>query len=570
MFQPIHRRSFLQTGLAAVGAAMFLPSSRSMGSMLLGSNVLPPWTPPGQSGPFLRLPGLGNTFSNVTTVGGLPFCSKWYGDEFPPNYLPFHVSESPDAWARIDEETDIVIVGGGLSGMATAHGLRERDWVMFDLRPRFGGCAMGENWKRMPYSLGSAYFIVPDEGDEFDKLYSELGVYDLAEVDEGEGFQVEFGGKIISDLCSDCSPEEHAGMVAYQKAVKLYANETYPDIPWSDRASKDLVRSLDNRSFGAEIDAVCGGHVPPMLARALQAYCYSSFGVGWEDLSAAAGWNFVAAEEFGRIVLPGGNTGLASLLWQSLQQRPDRPNGRPRMRAGCIVTDVKMVAQGVIVAWRDATGATHTLGARKVVFAGSKHIVRHVMPDIEQLDPEKYQAMQDLPTTPYLVANVLLNRKVDHEWYDLFTIHDEQFPMDGNAFENDRRITDALNGTFSVASAHPNADVLTLYWPLPWHTARFTCVQDNQWHDYAVLAAPQIHRALEVLGVNAADVAAVRLARWGHAMPFARAGTYSTDQCEILRRPIDDRVWFANQDNWLLPAVETCLSEASWVTTNLR
>ncbi len=561
----VPRRAFLRTGFAAVGAFMVAPLHHRHWFMPQDFSRRPLWTPLPQSCPILAIAPNAPTIS----VGGLPFAPTWFGDTFDAGGLPFHNPESPTSWAQLDEHLDVAIIGGGLSGLATAYSMRDRDFALFDLRPRFGGNAMGESWNRLPYSLGSAYFMVPDEGDELDTLYSDLGVYPLAEIDTGTGFRFEYGGKILDNICANCTPAEIAALQKYRATVEYYANRAYPDIPWTDRATKELVRSLDTQSFHGAVDVACGGTTPPLLAKALQAYCYSSFGVGWDELSAAAGWNFVAAEEFGRIVLPGGNAGLATLFWKDLGSVPIRSNGRPRLRANCIVTNIRMEKEGVSLAWRDRTGATHTLGAKHVVYTGSKHILKHMMPELAQLDPEKFEATHQVPTVAYLVVNVLLTRRVHEQFYDLFAIHDDQFPMNDEAFELDRRITDAVNGTFAVATPHPHGDILTLYWPLPWHTARFTIVYDENHRAYAELAAPQIKRLLEVLGVGDSDVSSIRMTRWGHAMPYARPGAYTGDLCEILRRPISDRVWFANQDNWLLPAVETCLTEARWVADNM-
>jgi hypothetical protein len=32
---------------------------------------------------------------------------------------------------------------------------------------------------------------------------------------------------------------------------------------------------------------------------------------------------------------------------------------------------------------------------------------------------------------------------------------------------------------------------------------------------------------------------------------------------ELIRRPIDDRIYFVNQDNWALPAVENSVLDAN-------
>lgn len=564
----IERRQFIQTGLAAVGAYLIAPSARAFLPDHGWSGHSPAWSNPGTSNPFLRLPGNQLTIQ----VDGLPFHPTWLGDTFPQGRIPFHSPESPPRWSQLEEHIDVAIVGGGLSGLATAHSLINRDWALFDLRPRFGGNAIGEVWKKIPYSLGSAYFMVADKGTELDLLYEELGVYDRAQVDDSTGFRFEFAGQLFDDVCANCSPEEIAALKQYRAAVTYYANEHYPDIPWYDEESRDFIRTLDTTNFHAAVESACGGTIPPFLAMALQAYCYSSFGVGWDEISAAAGWNFVAAEEFGRIVMPGGNTGLAELFWKRLSQVPSRNHHRARLRPGCIVTNIKLEGQGVAIAWRDQNGVSHTTGARHVVYAGSKHILEHMMPDLGVIDTEKRDAAQQVHSVAYVVVNVLLKTRVQEPFYDLFALHDADFPMNDEAFEVDRRITDAVNGSFAVASAHPNSDVLTLYFPLPWHTARFTIIQDEgnaSYLNYAAIAAPQVKRILEVLDIATNDVVAIRMTRWGHAVPYANSGSYQSDLCEILRRPISERVWFANQDNWLLPAVETCLSEAAWVGQNL-
>ncbi len=561
----IPRRSFLGAGLAAVGGLLASGSFSKAWGMPPPLSRRPRWIQNSATKPILAIARNGPAM----VVDGLPFHPSWLGDSFSGNSIPFHAPESPPEWSALDEHVDVAIIGGGLSGLACAHKLRDRDWVLFDLRDRFGGNAMGESWERVPYSLGSAYFMVTDEGSELDRLYSSIGVYREARIDEGTGFRVEYDNQLVDDLCRGCTAEELAALARYRDAVTHYAEVEYPEIPWTDDASRALVRALDTMTFHESIAGVCKSPVPALLAKAIQAYCYSSFGVGWDELSAAAGWNFVAAEEYGRIVLPGGNAGLATLFWNDLMRVGPRSSGQDRLRAGCIATTIRFDPQGVAIAWRGPGGETRTLGANHAVYTGSKHILQHMIPGLNALDPVKYEATQRVHSVPYVVVNVLLTRRVHEEFYDIFSIHDDSFPMNDEAFEMDRRITDALDGAFAVATPHAHADVLTLYWPLPWHTARFTIINEDSLHNYATIAAPQIRRLLALVGVGESDVASIRMARWGHAMPWAPPGAYSGDLCSDLRAPLMNRLWFANQDNWLLPAVETCLTEAAWVAKHL-
>ncbi len=42
------------------------------------------------------------------------------------------------------------------------------------------------------------------------------------------------------------------------------------------------------------------------------------------------------------------------------------------------------------------------------------------------------------------------------------------------------------------------------------------------------------------------------------------SGLIAQGVCDTLRRPFQDHVFCVNQDNWALPAVETCLLEAAY------
>ena len=50
-------------------------------------------------------------------------------------------------------------------------------------------------------------------------------------------------------------------------------------------------------------------------------------------------------------------------------------------------------------------------------------------------------------------------------------------------------------------------------------------------------------------------------------MPIHAQGLIADGTCEKVRRPtMDDRLFFVQQDNWALPAVENCLLDAKTYT----
>ncbi|MCA9283607.1 MAG: hypothetical protein KDA22_00215, partial [Phycisphaerales bacterium] len=355
----------------------------------------------------------------------------------------------------------------------------------------------------------------------------------------------------------------------YAEVVQYYANEAYPEIPLPEGRRNDWILELDTITLKADLEAKIGAPLPPLLAAAVQAYCYSSFGAGWDEISAASGWNFLAAEEFGRWVLPGGNAGLATAFRQAIGTI-EATRGDRIVRPHCRVVDVRLADDDrVQVTWRAADGVLRSLLARHAVMANSKHIAKYMLPDLVGLDPEKLNAMHGVPTAAYVVANVLLDRPSPVPFYDIFLLDDGRFPMSPIEAEAHSAVVDVLNGEFSGGNAAPST-VLTLYWPLPWPSARFTIAEQPSLLDYAERLVPQVRRMLGVLGIPEQAVHQLRLTRWGHAMPIAKPNAIASGQVDLLRRPLGNRIWFVNQDNWLLPAVENSLLEAQKWTDEIR
>ena len=91
-------------------------------------------------------------------VDGIPFAQWFFGDDFDNDHIPFHYIPDYGQLPEPAEDVDVAIVGGGLSGLTSAYLLRHHNTVLFELRDRFGGNALGETWNGIQLFVGQRVF----------------------------------------------------------------------------------------------------------------------------------------------------------------------------------------------------------------------------------------------------------------------------------------------------------------------------------------------------------------------------------------------------------------------------
>jgi hypothetical protein len=464
------------------------------------------------------------------------------------------------------EYRPIVVVGGGISGLASAYLLRDQAPMVLEQASRMGGNSKGQSWRGIDYSIGAAYFCVPDAKSPTAKLFQELGLSSRYRLTDEAGLVATKTG-LIKDFWSGADQGEAGAkqvkrLVRYLKDILQETTFPYPDPARIESSARKSFEFLDKFSLRNHLERVVGP-LSHTLGAIIEQYCWSSFAASASEISAASGLNFLAAE-FGPIAtFPGGNSAVAEALCEHLhaQLPPDS------LRANATVIDVRVQGDTALVSYIDSDGQIVTTETSAVVMSCPKFIVAKILDDIE---PYRVSAIQELEYRAYIVANVLLKGASSISAYDLYLIGDKEArgvnPQQESAA---RGVTDVVKADY--AQGAPGFSVLTLYRAYPYRGARAQLLHDGA---YESVRAEMMHQLsgeiLPLYGFTPDAIQDLRMARWGHPIAVSRPGLVSNGVSDILSKPFRDRVFFVEQDNLPLPAIETALGEAFFWSDQIR
>lgn len=457
------------------------------------------------------------------------------------------------------ERVPLVVVGGGMSGIIASYLLRDYKPVVLERAERFGGNARGESWRGIDYSIGAAYFMEQEEGSAIRKLFDEAGIFELCREKDGDD-PVAYNGRRYDGFWDGATaPAQRAQFQRLKKYFTDLFNEQnglrFPEIPAQAGAERATVDKLDRVGFRTHLMRIAGGKLHPHIETVLEHYCWSTFATPFAEVGAASGLNAYASE-FGKVyVAPGGNAAVAERFLEKTAAVNPRENFRP----GALVFDVRVVSDGVVVAYENAAGELRAIHAKAAVLACPKFVVARILHGME---PARRAAIKRLRYHSYLVANVLLEGRIPDTFYDLYMIGDGTVDT-GDAAASARRhgATDIVLGTY--ARVDTRRSVLTLYRGMPYAGGRAELYAADSYVKYRAEFERQIRdEILPVLGIKADAIADLRLARWGHPMPVPARGLIANGVIDQIRKPFRRRVFFVEQDNWMLPAIEVCANEA--------
>jgi phytoene dehydrogenase-like protein len=419
------------------------------------------------------------------------------------------------------ERADLVVIGGGVSGLASAWRLADAglDVVIVELEPRLGGTSAWGDDGVTPYPWGAHYLPAPDpEARAALRLLAEIGAvtgwdaagrprFDGRTLCHAPAERLFYRGAWWAGLAPDAAltPAERDELARFGAVERAYTERVGADgrpafaIPL-ERSSRDPdVLALDRMTMADLLDRE--GLTTPFLRWYVRYAMLDDFGGEPDDVSAWAGMHYFASRrsrapelEGSRfLVWPEGNGRLVRALFE---------RARPRVIAPALAIDVASAGARVVVTYLDvARDEARRIEARAAIVAAPAFVASRLVGGAPEL-PRRASA-------PWLVANLHVSRPADPDlpWDSVLHGADGL----GYVHAGHQRTSLSERAVLTYYRAFGGRDVAASRASLldaPWDALASGVVRD------LAPAHPELRDQLERIDVMV----------WGHAMPRPRAG----------------------------------------------
>ncbi len=411
------------------------------------------------------------------------------------------------------KSVDVIIVGGGPSGLAAAERCFGSDFLLLEKEQHVGGNAWAETWEGLDYCTGSAWMAF--DNPEVVKLFDRWGLT-LPEIKGNDS--AHWDGKWIKDFWNSDPDYPSYAQLPYPKSVQDDFRRFVRETKKFDRV-KDAEK-LDAMTFSDLFSGYDG--------RVKQYWDYfgpSNWGAQTQDTSALVG--LTAVHEWAPCKRNTFEGGLGMVSRKVFAGFPE--DKKKHFLTGAAVFAVRKDGNKVNVSFMK-DGRPETVAAKSVVMCVPKFIVRHLLVD---LAPEQADAMKKMRYAPYLVYNFCFDKVVWNLNYDNWAIGAKHF-------------TDFIPADFATHADGGDLNrkqIITVYAPKQ-ESFRPELLDDD---DVLAEAHATGNELCGSFFPSWADhLKEVRVYRRGHPMPMSAPNSWS--KLQRLTQQDDTPIYFSHTD----------------------
>ncbi len=483
----------------------------------------------------------------ITKLTGIASTSEFTGDEPDPNHERFwnvdgYIQKCGGIPAATESQ-NVVIVGGGLSGLIAGYHLKKLKPLILEQASQFGGNSKGEVINSSYYSLGPAYISIPEQNSASHRMLNDIGVLKYARMESAADKKVFLNGKVLSNFWTG-QHEDPKVFAQMKQLLKIFESN-------ASNFNQMTVNQWIQRNFP---------QITTTLYEYFQYYAWSSFGATLDEVAAGEFFSWQASEQHGVMVFPGGNSLITQFLYQNLVAAL----GGTQMRTKSAVLKVIPGNGYADVVVEEQLNKLKTIRTKYVVMAAPKFVAKKI---IHGIPASQMQAMNTIEYRSFMVANVSLRRNIPSKGFDLYCLKKELPKVPSSAAPFSKGFTDVIFSNWAQGDKGSPC-TLTFYKAFPYQGARQFLLNPFAHNKHRDFLLAELQNYYPELGITASDIAAVRMTLWGHSVPVCRAQFASSPQLAVASQPIGTVV-FANQDNFISPSYESSEQSALIAATQI-
>ncbi|THU40907.1 FAD-dependent oxidoreductase [Niastella caeni] len=450
--------------------------------------------------------------------------------------------------------TDVVIAGGGISGLSAARWLRKKginNFVLFDLEKQVGGNAASGQNKICHYPWGAHYIPVPNNDlTEYLSFLQECNVitgYNAAGLPEYNEYHLCFAPEerlyingvwqagLVPHIGVPNEEQEQIKRFLEQMETFRYAKGTDGKdafaIPVNNSSKDTQYVQLDQITMKAWL--LQNGYTSNYLHWYCNYCTRDDFGTRYDEASAWAGIHYFAgrkgkaanAEHQDVITWPQGNAWLAQQLQKGYSEN---------VKVNSLVTGVEETSTGVDVVYLDVPAKRlKKITARKCIIAAPQFVAQRLIKNNER------QSMlhRHFSYSPWMVANITVKELAERQG-------------EGLCWDNvlyDSESLGYVEATHQLLQQHVPDKVLTYYLPLTKSNAaaerkHALSLKHTDWTQLILHDLQRAHSNIQ----DAVQHIDVML--WGHAMIQPTVNFVHSTVRNDIGQPINNKVFFAHTD----------------------
>lgn len=299
-------------------------------------------------------------------------------------------------------ETEVLVVGGGMAGLSAAANLSHQDFLLCELSDRLGGSSSAHQYQKTTFSQGAHYELTyPDYfGEEVLGFLEKLDIIRFNEITHKWDYRDHLF-LIPPKRESQCFDDGAFRMEVLPDegydAFFEFADPLTGKLKLPTRNIDPNYHHLGDESFQAYLRRHI--QLPEKFYQGLDYHMIDDFGGASREVSALAGMYYYVnrpyeTAEHEVFSPPEGNFYFAQKIIDTL------PPGQ--LLTGHLVSKIAPASAGFVAEVMDLDkGLLHQVKANQIVFAGHKHALKHIFPEV-------YPPFSGNVYAPWVVLNFVL------------------------------------------------------------------------------------------------------------------------------------------------------------------